>query len=140
MTQRRSFPDKFRATMALETLRADKTVQEIATKHKIHPAQMMTWKRRTINGLTGVFSDNVRKAEDNGAKVKELHAKIGEAGGRKRFFVTRAEAMSSSECKAHDQSELHGSDPDQPMETTEEQRLCCINGLMGFTLWIQRDS
>mgnify|MGYP007117167996 FL=1 len=28
-------------------------------------------------GLTGVFSDKVRRAEDNEAEVKELHAKIG---------------------------------------------------------------
>jgi hypothetical protein len=29
------------------------------------------------NGLTGVFSDKVRRAEDNESEVKELHAKIG---------------------------------------------------------------
>ena len=28
-------------------------------------------------GLTGVFSDKVRRADDNEAEVKELHAKIG---------------------------------------------------------------
>jgi transposase len=30
-----------------------------------------------IDGLTGVFSDKARRAEDNDAEVKELHAKIG---------------------------------------------------------------
>ena len=37
---------------------------------------MTTWKRQAIDGLTGVFSDKVRRAEDNEAEVKELHAKI----------------------------------------------------------------
>ena len=32
------------------------------------------WKRQAIDGLTGVFSDRARKAEDNEAGVKELHA------------------------------------------------------------------
>ena len=32
MTMRRNFSDKFKATVALEALRGDKTVQEIATK------------------------------------------------------------------------------------------------------------
>lgn len=36
MTTRRSFSDKFKATVALEALRGDKTAQEIAAKHKIH--------------------------------------------------------------------------------------------------------
>jgi transposase len=58
-------------------LRGDKTAQEIAAKHQIHPTQVTTWKRQAIDGLTGVFSDKVRRAEDNGAKVKDLHAEIG---------------------------------------------------------------
>jgi transposase-like protein len=77
MTKRRSFSDKFKATVALEALRGNKTAQEIAAKHKIHPTQVTTWKRQAIDGLTGVFSDKVRKAKDNEAEVKELHAKIG---------------------------------------------------------------
>ncbi|PZX12508.1 transposase [Celeribacter halophilus] len=77
MTRRRSFSDKFKATVALEALRGDKTAQEIAAKHKIHPTQVTTWKRQAIDGLTGVFSDKAKKIEDNEAEVKELHAKIG---------------------------------------------------------------
>ena len=71
MTKRRSFSDKFKATVALEALRGDRTVQEITAKHKVHPTQVTTWKRQAIDGLTGVFSDKVRRAEDNEAEVKE---------------------------------------------------------------------
>ena len=39
MTKRRSFSDKFKATVALEALRGDRTAQEIAAKHKVHPTQ-----------------------------------------------------------------------------------------------------
>jgi transposase-like protein len=42
MTRRRSFSDKFKATVALEALRGDKTAQEISAKHKIHPTQVTT--------------------------------------------------------------------------------------------------
>ena len=86
MTKRRSFSDKFKATVALEALRGDKTAQEIAAKHKIHPTQVTTWKRQAIDGLTGVFSDKVRKAEDNEAEVKELHAKIGKLAVENDFL------------------------------------------------------
>lgn len=33
MTKRRNFSDKFKAAVALEVLRGDKTVQEIAARH-----------------------------------------------------------------------------------------------------------
>lgn len=42
MTKTRSFSDKFKATVALEALRGGKAAQEIAAKHKIHPAQVTT--------------------------------------------------------------------------------------------------
>ncbi len=67
MTKRRSFSDKFKAPVALEALRGDKTAQEIAAKHRIHPTQVTTWRRQAVEGLTGVFSDKVRKVETNEA-------------------------------------------------------------------------
>jgi transposase len=42
MTKRRSFSNKFKATVALEALRGDRTAQEIAAKHKAHPTQVTT--------------------------------------------------------------------------------------------------
>ncbi len=37
MTTRRRFTGEFKAKVALEALRGDKTVHEIATRHKVHP-------------------------------------------------------------------------------------------------------
>ena len=37
MVTRRRFTADFKARVALEALRGDKTIQEIATKHKVHP-------------------------------------------------------------------------------------------------------
>ena len=46
MAKRRNFTDQFKARVALEALRVDKTVQEIAAKHQLHPNQVSTWKRQ----------------------------------------------------------------------------------------------
>ncbi len=60
MTKRRNFSDKFKAAVALEALRGDKTVQEIAAKRQLHPTQVSTWKRQAIEGMAGVFSSKLR--------------------------------------------------------------------------------
>ena len=78
MTKRRNFSDKFKATVALEALRGEKTVQEIASKRQLHPTQVSTWKRQAIEGMANVFSDKVKKAENKDGEIKELHAKIGQ--------------------------------------------------------------
>lgn len=74
----RNFSDKFKATVAFEALRGDKTVQEIAAKRQLHPTQVSTWKRQAIEGMAKVFSDNVKKAENKDGEIKERHAKIGQ--------------------------------------------------------------
>jgi len=40
MTTRRRFTSDFKAWVALETLRGDKTIQEISAEHKVHPNQV----------------------------------------------------------------------------------------------------
>ena len=56
MTKRRRFTADFKAKVALEALRGDKTIQEIAARHKVHPNQLSTWKRQAMDGLSAVFS------------------------------------------------------------------------------------
>ena len=62
--------------MALEALGGDKTVQEIAAKHQLHPNQVSTWKRQGIDGMADVFSGG-KQSGPTEAEIKELHAKIG---------------------------------------------------------------
>ena len=48
MTTRRPFTGEFKAKVALERqLRGDKTIQEIAARHKVHPNQVSTRKGRS---------------------------------------------------------------------------------------------
>lgn len=60
MAKRRSFSAKFKASVALEALRGDRTAQEIAAEYKVHPTQVTTWKRQAIDhfpsGLYAVLS------------------------------------------------------------------------------------
>ena len=64
MTKRRNFSDKFKAAVALEALRGDKTVQEIAANRPPHPTQVSAWKWQVIEGMANVFSDKVKKADN----------------------------------------------------------------------------
>ncbi len=75
--------------MALEALRGDRTVQEIAAKHKVHPNQVSTWKRQAVDGLGAVFSNGAERAgREHEAEVHELHAKIGELTVERDFLAS----------------------------------------------------
>ena len=78
-SKRRRFSGEQKAKIALEALRGDRTLQEIASKHQVHPNQVGAWKRQAIEGLGEVFTKGVeRHRRDHESDVRDLHAKIGE--------------------------------------------------------------
>ena len=88
MTTRRRFSAEFKARVALAALRGDKTVQEIAIRHKVHPNQVSAWKRQAVDGLDEVFSNGADRAgRDHEAEVRDLHAKIGELMVERDFLA-----------------------------------------------------
>ena len=88
MTKRRRFTAEFKALVALDALRGDKTVKEIAAKHKVHPNQVSTWKRQAMDGLGEVFSNGLdRDRRDHESEVRDLHAKIGELTVERDFLA-----------------------------------------------------
>lgn len=87
MAGRRRFTGEFKARVALEALRGDKTVQEIAARHQVHPNQVSAWKRQAVEGLGVVFSNGAeREKQDREAEVRDLHAKIGELTVERDFL------------------------------------------------------
>ena len=88
MAKRRRFTADFKAKVALEALRGDKTIQEIAARHKVHPNQVSTWKRQAMDGLSAVFSNGAEKARmDHDGEIHDLHAKIGQLTVERDFLA-----------------------------------------------------
>jgi transposase len=77
MAKRRNFTDQFKAKVALESRRGDKTIQEIAAKYQVHPNQVSTWKRQAIDGMADLFSRGGKPSGPSDVEIKALHAKIG---------------------------------------------------------------
>lgn len=77
MTKRRRFTDQFKAKVALEAWRGDRTIQEIAARHQLHPNQVSQWKRQAAEGLADVFARGGKPDGVSEAEVKDLHARIG---------------------------------------------------------------
>ena len=87
MSKRRRFSGELKAKIALEALRGDRTLQEIASKHQVHPNQVSTWKRQAIDGLGEEFSNGgERRRRDHESEIRDLHAKIGELTVERDFL------------------------------------------------------
>ena len=79
MSKRKQHAPEFKAKVALEALKGEETVTELASRFGVHPTMIHQWKRALLEGASGVFERGGRKnPEINEEKVKELYAKIGE--------------------------------------------------------------
>jgi transposase-like protein len=78
-TTRRRHSSEFKAQVALEALKGQKTLNELASEYEVHPVQIAQWKRQAQEGLIGVFDhppSRLERAQD--ALVEQLYQQIGQ--------------------------------------------------------------
>lgn len=68
---------EFKAKVALEAAKDFNTLNELAAKYGVHPAQISQWKKQLLGGLAGIFTSQKKKTE-NTQKLDELYRQIGE--------------------------------------------------------------
>lgn len=66
-TTRKRYTGEFKAKVALEAIRGELTLAELASKHGIHPTMIATWKRQASEGMAATFSGSVEAVKATGA-------------------------------------------------------------------------
>ena len=74
---RRNHTGTFKAKVALEAIKGEKTLLELASQHDVHANQITQWKSQLLEGAAGVFGE-ARTDQPAPVDLKTLHAKIGE--------------------------------------------------------------
>jgi len=76
--KRKTHAAAFKAQVALAALRQDKTVNELASQHGVHPTLIHGWKKQLLAGAVDLFSSGSKAAaEDHEAVQAQLYEQIG---------------------------------------------------------------
>jgi transposase len=77
--KRRKHDGAFKAKVALEAMKEEKTLAQIAQEYDLHPTQIAEWKRVMTEKIGEIFVVNKREKQEDYEKEKQkMQAKIGE--------------------------------------------------------------
>lgn len=76
---RKQYPPSFRAKVALEAIRGERTCAELASEYQVHPTQIKKWKRTAVEGISELFTDRKRRGDkEKNLLIEELYRQIGQ--------------------------------------------------------------
>ncbi len=80
--QRKTYSADFKAKVAIAAIKAQQTVNEIASTYGVHPNQVMTWKKQALESLPDTFSMRRERDAHSQEQLKaQLYQQIGQLKG-----------------------------------------------------------
>jgi len=94
MAQRKQFPGALKARVAIEAIRNEKTINEIASAYQVHPNQVYKWKKQALEVLPNVMSHRRSTNHADGqADVAKLYQQIGQLTVEVDFLKKKLELL-----------------------------------------------
>jgi len=78
MGKRKRHSAAFKAKVAVEAIKGERSINELAGVYEVHPTQITAWKKRALEGLPDLFADGRRRGRDEDEALKaRLYQEIG---------------------------------------------------------------
>ena len=77
-TTRKQYSARFKAKVALEAIRGDRTLSQLASQYQVHPVQIGHWRKTALEQMQELFVDGrSRKGAHHDADRDALYEQIG---------------------------------------------------------------
>ena len=75
---KKTFTAEFKAKVAIEALKGNKTINELTSEFGVHASQIQNWKKLLLDGSKELFNGKKEKTEESIAQERDrLYAQVG---------------------------------------------------------------
>lgn len=91
--KRKQYSPQFKAKVAIEAIRGQKTTAELASQYDIHPTMINNWKRDLLDKASELFDNGKTTSQvqaETQAQIDELYRQIGQLTVERDFLAKRS--------------------------------------------------
>jgi transposase len=91
--KRKQYSPQFKAKVALEAVRGEKTVSELSSQYEVHPTMINNWKRQLLEEASSIFDKGNEGNKGNDSQqgqIDELYRQIGQLKVERDFLASRS--------------------------------------------------
>jgi len=76
---RKNYSASFKAKVALEAVRKEKTISQLSSEYRVHSNQINQWRKRLLEEVPDIFSQKHKNKEKDTEELQaELYQQIGQ--------------------------------------------------------------
>ena len=79
MKKRKQYPKEFKARVALEAIKEDKTIAELSSEYEVHSAMIAKWKKQLQENIADIFIRKNEQEPDDKQLIDNLYKQIGKS-------------------------------------------------------------
>ena len=100
--KRKQYNPQFKAKVALEAIRGEKTISELVSQYEVHATLINNWKRQLLDEASSLFekSSGAHKGDESQqAEIDELYRQIGQLKVERDFLANRSAQLGLKNAK-----------------------------------------
>jgi len=75
--KRKRYPKEFKARVAMEALKEEKSIAQISSEYEVHSAMVVRWKKQLTENISGIFIRKNERDPSAEQQIDNLYKQIG---------------------------------------------------------------